>query len=323
MNRFLLSFFTTWRDRGFSIAVGATLHHMRAMISKYIFKRRYIEKKVHSYKMLLDLEDLGLSRSLLLFGKREIDHQILLAKIVEPCMTIYDIGSNIGYYPLMELELLGPKGRLIAIEPSPKNVELLRRNLSLNGYGEEIPIISGAVSDTPASRAFHLSPHSNLGTFHPEGSAQGVISGHTIEVRTYTVPQLAALHGSPDLIRMDVEGHEVEVLNGLLEAVEDDLMRPQIIFETHLTRYTPEHDMEKTLNALFDLGYEVPFAATSWQGGTKIVKNAGYDGGQIVKTDGVERMIVSNIERHDAIDLICRKGGLRAVVLRPQISTDK
>ena len=60
--------------------------------------------------MILDLHDKGISRALWLFGDRELEHKYLLEKVIKPGMTILDIGSNIGYYPLMELNLIGKKG---------------------------------------------------------------------------------------------------------------------------------------------------------------------------------------------------------------------
>ena len=132
----------------------------------------------------------------------------------------------------MELNLLNSTGQLIAIEPFPQNVSLLKQNLALNGYSKAIPIIEGAISDAPSKKLFHLSSHSNLGTFHPEGSGSEFITGTTIEVSTYSIPEIAQTYGPPDLIRMDVEGHEVEVINGMLDAIRSGIMRPKIIFET-------------------------------------------------------------------------------------------
>ena len=84
--------------------------------------------------MFLDLQDRGISRTLLLFGERELEHKKMLEEVLEPGMSVLDIGANIGYYALMELNLIGKTGNLIAVEPSPSNVDLLKRNLSLNGY---------------------------------------------------------------------------------------------------------------------------------------------------------------------------------------------
>ena len=307
----------TYRDRGFLPLVSAMGYATLAIIWQHILKKRFLKKRIHNYKMLLDLCDKGLSRSLLLFGTREIDHKILLEKIVSPEMNIFDVGANIGYYPLMELNLLNPKGKLVAIEPFPQNVELLKQNLFLNGYSKKVPIITGAISDSLSKKLFHISSHSNLGTFHPQGSGSEFITGNTIEVSTYTIPEIARTYGQPDLIRMDVEGHEVEVINGMLDAICAGIMRPKIIFETHLTRYSKEHDMENTLQRLFSCNYHVPYAATSQESGTQILLSMGYPVGSIIKTDGVERMIVENIKPNDAVKLICQTGGLRTVVLAP------
>jgi FkbM family methyltransferase len=313
----LSSIYTTWRERGPQALACAASNLAYGEICRRILGRRYLEKPIHDYRMLIDLEDRGISRSLLLFGTREVDHKILLEEIAHPGMRVFDIGANIGYYALMELGLIGESGELIAIEPSPSNVALLRRNLELNGKAGRVSLIEGAVSNASGSASFHLSAHSNLGTFHADGSAAKLLSGEQISVRTYTVPELAAEHGAPDLIRMDVEGHEVEVIDGMLDAINAGTMRPTIIFETHLSRYGADHDMAAVLKGLFAAGYGVPMAATSWQRGTDILAARGYEGGAPIATDGVERVIVRQVAPDDAIDIICRTGGLRTVVLAP------
>ena len=318
MMRILGSIYTTYRDRGPQSLRSAIIHSVLAVVWRYILGRRYIEKRIHGYRMLLDLEDQGLSRSLLLFGTREVDHKILLEKIVNTDMIVFDVGANIGYYPLMELNLLGPEGRLVAIEPFPQNIRLLTKNLALNSYENDVQIVEGAVSDHSATKLFHISSHSNLGTFHPEGSGAGLITGQTIKVQTYTIPELATTHGPPDLIRMDVEGHEVEIIDGMIDSIRSGMMRPTIIFETHLTRYSGSHDMARSLEKLFECDYVVPYAATSQESGTEIVRDMGYPISAPIKTDAVERVIVENIAVNDAIQLICHTGGLRTVVLAPK-----
>ena len=317
MNRMLSSIYTTLRDRGALTLISAIGNQAMASVHSKIRRRRFLEKRIHDYRMLIDLEDRGISRSLLLFGTREVDHKVLLEQIAKPGMTVFDIGANIGYYALMELGLIGPTGRMLAIEPSPSNIALLNRNLALSGEGDRITVLEGAVSDSPGTASFHLSAHSNLGTFHAHGSAAHMLSGEQISVRTYTVPELAEQHGAPDLIRMEVEGHEVEVIRGMRDAIKSGDMRPTIIFETHLSRYSPEHDMTGVLTDLFACGYGVPRAASSWQEGTARVRERGYEGSDPIATDGVERVIFENIKNEDAIDFICRTGGLRTVVLAP------
>lgn len=316
MSQLLQSALLTLKNRGYGVLATAVFQLARAKLLVAL-GQRFIKRSIFDYQMLLDMNDPGISRSLLLFGERELDHRLLFQKVVKPGMRILDIGANIGYYAIMERRMVGPTGRVVAIEPSPSNVELLKRNLALNGIND-IEVISGAVSDTSGTRSFSLSKMSNLNTFHPTADVRVAMSGEVIDVTTMTVPEIAARTMAPDLIRMDVEGHEVEVINGLIPTIADGTLRPSIIFETHLTRYGADHDMADTLRRLFECDYYVPYAASSWEAGTTRVAERGYKPVDSVRTDDVVRAIFENISNDDAIDFICKIGGLRTVVLSPR-----
>lgn len=308
--------FRTARDRGPMTLAKAVGRLTLATAQHKLLGRRFQTRRVHDYRMLLDMEDAGLSRSLLLFRTREVDHKLMLERIVRPGMTVFDIGGNIGYYPLMEFSLLRGTGRVVVVEPSPANIELLRRNLALNGHGE-VAIVAAAVSDQPGERVFYLSEQSNLGTFHPLGSGSETLTGETVDVETVTVPMLADRFGPPDLIRMDVEGHEVEVLNGMLDDLKARRYAPLVIFETHLTRYGAEHDMAATLEALFSLGYTVPLVSSSTDSAAARLKAMGYSPGPRIPTDGIHRTLFADIRPEDIVRVVTRTGGARTVVLAP------
>ena len=309
----LASAYETIRDRGPLVMI-QTIGRLGCAAAERAFGRRFLLRRIHDYQMYLDVQDPGLSRSLLLFGTREVDHKIMLARIVRPGMTIFDIGGNIGYYPLMELSLLRGSGRMVVVEPSSSNIALLRRNLILNGYGD-VAVLEAAISDVAGKRDFHLSQQSNLGTFHPTGNGSQTLTGRTVEVETFTVPMLAQRFGAPDLLRMDVEGHEVEVLNGMLADVRRGAYAPTVIFEPHLSRYSADHDMAATLRALFALGYRVTELSSSSDRGREQIIARGYVPGERIATDGVHRTLFADIRDDDAIDILCRTGGARTVVL--------
>src|SRR5690606_8002217 len=109
--------------RGLGSTLRATVQSMRGAVHQKLGKR-FIEQPLYSYRMLLDLEDKGISRTLLLFGERELEHKIMLERVLRSGMTVLDIGANIGYYALMARGIIGPSGTLIAVEPSPSNIEL-------------------------------------------------------------------------------------------------------------------------------------------------------------------------------------------------------
>ena len=295
----------------------ASYYHLVGTLMK-ILNKKFITKKIYNYKMLLDLYDKGISRTLLLFGKRELEHKKMLENIIKPEMTVLDIGANIGYYSLMMLELMGNKGKLIAVEPSPSNIEILRKNLLLNKYND-IEVHNAAISDENGTKKFFLSEMSNLNTLNYTEKKSLNLTGETINVKTLTVPQI--MEGrNLDLIRMDVEGHEVEVLNGLIPNIGVNNLYPSIIFETHRSRYNNEHSMENTLKNLFAKNYKVSMLGSTSKEGTKKIEAKGYISTEAIQTDEYERVIFKNIKEQDAIDLICNEGGVRCVVLEHTIN---
>jgi len=200
------------------------------------------------------------------------------------------------------------------VEPVPSNIELLRKNLELNRVGNVV-VVPGAVSDRHGVQDFYLSDMSNLGTFHATGSGVKYLSGEVMPVDTWMVSEIAEEHGIPDLIRMDVEGHEVAILNGMLGDIRAGKMTPLILFETHLTRYSKENDMVSILKSLFELGYHARYLGSSQESGTQIVRERGYRETVSFATDFTVRGIFENVRAEDAVDFICRTGGVRTVLL--------
>ena len=278
-----------------------------------MFGWRYIKKRIYDFSMYLDLNDDGISHTLIMFGKRELEHRYILQQVLKSDMTVLDIGANIGYYVLIESKYINT-GKIIAVEPVPSNIETLKKNLELNKV-QNVYTIEGAVSSSSGEKEFHLSNMSNLGTFHPVGTAKKYLAGDTLKVSTCTVRDIAEKYGIPDLLRMDVEGHEVSILNSLIEDIKSCKMAPKILFETHLSRYNEKNNMRSCLNSLFKLGYHVRYAGSSGEVGTKRLKDKGYMELLSIVTDYTKRSVFENIINEDAIDIICNTGGIRTVLL--------
>ncbi|HCJ66765.1 MAG TPA: hypothetical protein DHV62_05415, partial [Elusimicrobia bacterium] len=88
-----------------------------------------------------------------------------------------------------------------------------------------------ALSNKSEKRYFYLSSMSNLGTFHPLESRKDTMK--KIEIDAMDVVSFLKNKKLPNLIRMDVEGHEVEILESLIEAIKLYNFYPLIIFEPH------------------------------------------------------------------------------------------
>lgn len=309
--------------RGIISLVISIIYYIKYLFYKFLFSQKYLKKNIYNFKMFLDLNDRGLSRTLIFFGQRELDHKIILENVLKKNMSVLDIGSNIGYYILMQRKLIGTKAKILAVEPIPENIKLLKKNLQLNNdYNTEV--IPGAVSNKNNFDHIYRSNHSNLGTFHPFGSSKKFIKDK-IKVKTFKLSSLCLKKGFPKLIRMDVEGHEVKIFEDLFLNRNKFKYFPMICFETHLTKYSNENSMFKILKKLFSIGYYVEFASSSSKRGTKIMeellKYAAVS--KIIKTDEEERKIFKNIKNDDALDLICRTGGLRTVLLSNKFNNEK
>lgn len=138
-------------------------------------------------------------------GTYENDKQGFCEKHVKPCMTVFDIGANAGFYTLVFSRLVGGGGRVIAFEPDSDNMCLLRKHVALNKL-ENVSVVQAAASDTAALVGFSLT-----------GGATGRLEKNSSYlVPTLRLDELLADDSlpSPDVIKMDVEGAEVMVLRG-------------------------------------------------------------------------------------------------------------
>ena len=300
------------RHKGLIGLIIAIYYDIKCRFFRKVLKKRYILKRIYDYWMYLDTEDRGISRTLLLFGDREADHKLIFEKAIREGMTVLDLGANIGYYVMMERNLVGRMGHIIAVEPVPSNVELLKRNVKLNNI-ENIQVLQMAGAGSDGTATMYMTKTSNHHTFHRKDA--GFLSGETIEVETMTVPSLMKKYGKADLMRMDIQGHEVEVMNGMVESIERGEIEPMIVFEVHRRFYGPDNDMDAALRRFFANGYHGRYVGSSTESGTKIVENMGYDGGPEIRTDFITRKVFENIEDEHLVDLVCHCGGVRTVLL--------
>lgn len=131
-------------------------------------------------------------------------------------MTVIDIGANIGYYALLEAKSIGNEGKVYAIEPEPVNFESLKGNIALNKYSN-IETYLLAIGNSNGKKTLYQSAspnlHNLLGT--PEGSGSKSPYIGTIDVQTMTLDEFLKDKKPPDFIRMDVEGYEYYVVEGM------------------------------------------------------------------------------------------------------------
>ena len=94
----LNSLATLYSGRGFIRGSAAIAREIYGIILKSVLKRRFVSRKIYKFQMILDLDDRGISRTLWLFGQRELDHKWILQQTLKPGSRMLDIGSNSGSF---------------------------------------------------------------------------------------------------------------------------------------------------------------------------------------------------------------------------------
>jgi FkbM family methyltransferase len=162
----------------------------------------------------------GISR--LWLGSYEPEKMQLAASLLHQGDFAFDIGANAGIYSLLFSDRVGPSGRVVAFEPSLTNIGYLRRHMALND-ATNVSLVPAAVSRQTGKAMIDLGSDSSTGQISPDGALQ---------IDTITLDDFVAEENCrPSLIKVDVEGAEVEVLEGASATLRD--VAPLLLIATH------------------------------------------------------------------------------------------
>ena len=168
--------------------------------------------------------------------------------------TVVDVGANVGMYTLHAAAAVGPGGTVHAFEPTPHVADLLTDNVQLNGLREAgiVTVHRCAVADQPGTAALAVYEDNNgHNTLYPKQEGDPTVA---VEVTTLD----DALDGAHvDVVKIDVEGAELRVLQGMdrvLAASPEVTVFCELASE-HLLR--SGSSAEEFLRRLEDLGWRV------------------------------------------------------------------
>ena len=222
-----------------------------------------IIKKIQGSKMILDLNDIGISRELAIYGVHEKNSTGEVKKIITEGMRILEVGANIGYYALLETSLAGSDGHLYAMEPSPYNFDLLTNNLKLNGL-KNYDLYKVAAGSQEGKAKFLLSGRSNLSTFIERED----LTGEEVDVDVIKLDNF--LQGKKiDFIRMDVEGYELEILKGAEMSLSTGNKPKYFFIEVHSELlHKKNSSAREVLEFLGKYGYDIH--KSFWRGSSRV-----------------------------------------------------
>lgn len=185
-------------------------------------------------------------------GRWEEDDRRLLEAALEPGALAVDVGANIGYMTLAAARAVGAGGRVIAIEPHPLNLALLRANIAANGVASRVQVIEAAAWDSPGTVDL-AECEQNMGDHRVETLAR---ERSTLPVDAVRLDDVLDSARRVAVIKLDVQASERRVIAGATSLLRRD--RPVVLCE-----YWPQGIRargEDPLELLADaraLGYEI------------------------------------------------------------------
>lgn len=175
-----------------------------------------------TFKILEDLE---------IFAEKELLLSFL--KSIRPGDIVWDVGANTGLYSLFPARIVNATGWVIAFEPEPKTRRLLERNIALNKINN-ITVLSYALDRETGMKTLYPSATPNPGSHSfvqrtdykvkRKGIQVNAITGETL-IRDKHVP-------APNVLKIDVEGAEMNVLQGMASVLQLPTLR-MLLVEVH------------------------------------------------------------------------------------------
>ena len=134
-----------------------------------------------------------------------------LEHVLKPGALVIDVGANIGMISIRSAKLVGDSGKVIAIEPNPKIAPLCRANIELNGL-KNVTVIQTALGAHEGTISFNCDPCDDCSRVVEQG-------GVTVPITTLDKIMQAEAGRAIDLLKIDVEGYELVVLEGAPECL--------------------------------------------------------------------------------------------------------
>jgi FkbM family methyltransferase len=168
----------------------------------------------------------------------------LFIPIVKQGRAFIDVGAYTGVYSLIACAA-NPNVNVIAIEPVPKTFDVLRKNVHLNGFQGRCQLMAIAVGECKEHGRMYLPSNEKFPSMACLVANAAETSSNYIDVEVYTLDDICGDRDDVDLIKIDVEGRELDVLKGMRRVMSK--CRPAIIIE--VLQEAPTVELQDLLTA--------------------------------------------------------------------------
>jgi FkbM family methyltransferase len=203
----------------------------------------FVELPAKGHVIQADLRDC-VERSFYFLGRHpDVELQLCIENLLRAGDRYIDVGAHIGMLAIPAASLVGDQGEVLAFEPNPINMSRLARCVGLNKLAN-MRLFDCALSDLTGEAAFNFPL--GAATRGSLLSATGSEGAMTFNVKTARGDDLfLPLDARPTLVKVDVEGFEIEVIEGCREYI--SRAHPALITEC----YGPNFSQSGTTVAAF------------------------------------------------------------------------
>jgi FkbM family methyltransferase len=197
-------------------------------------------------------------------GANELPVQQAVVDTLAAGDVFVDVGANVGYFSLLAARAVGPTGRVVAIEAVSEIAEAARANADRNGFGH-IEVIEAAASDAAGEVELMLAEHPGGATISADDVPPDLTGRRT--VRTVTLDGLVEAGDvpAPSMVKIDVEGAEFAVLDGMVDVMATH--RPVVLCEFDSAEPAAlDQKVARFRELMVDRGYEVRDLSPSYEG---------------------------------------------------------
>jgi FkbM family methyltransferase len=217
------------------------------------FTDRDLEKlRLDGFSLYVDHADASVSAVIMATGTWEPHVTKQLRRLLAPGMTMVDVGASVGFHTFLSAALVGPTGRVIALEASSENCRLLLLNRLLNA-ADQVQILPVALDCSPG--LVHLGAGIGVNANLIASDEALLASGRGEMV--YATRLDDTVSDPVHVMKIDVEGAEHRVLVGAAQTILRN--RPTIImeFSCEMTERVSGVEPSAPLDWLFDRGYHL------------------------------------------------------------------
>ena len=197
---------------------------IRNRLNRFLFRNVFTKDETttvltkEGFQIAIPLNDQAAAS--ILFEHEYSPHEARMVKnLIQHSSSFTDVGANLGYFSLLVLTHSTEPYRVVSVDPNASLCELIRKSMQLNGMPDK-NVIQAAVGESPGRVQFQVDPQCSS-IAKVLGANASVDAENSVDV--VTLDDIVPRNGGekPPLVKIDVEGYEIQVLAGAKRLLHD------------------------------------------------------------------------------------------------------